>query len=151
LDDPLFGRGARIEYIVNMLVKALGDSSEEVRRSAIQSVRRIWEGVDGGDNRFVGTLRNHRDAHARCLATIELGEINDAHAVEALCAALEDPDAAIRQGATVILGRLGDARAVEPLIRLCESWVLREGVEDVADALGKIGDERAVEALTNSL
>ena len=67
---------------------------------------------------------------------IALGE----EAVDALIAALEDPNDNIRTRAVYVLGEIGDPKAVEPLKEAFD-----QGIDEALDALGKLDDSAAVE------
>jgi HEAT repeat protein len=71
-------------------------------------------------------------------------------AVPALCSALKDADAFVRQLAAAKLGEIGDADAVEPL---SEALLNADGQTGpvIAHALGRIGGETAVRALRRAL
>src|SRR5437899_2662733 len=74
-----------------------------------------------------------------------LGKVNDARAIPALTAALEDRDPNVRGSAAEALGKLSAREAVPPLLRLLddEEWV----VFSVIEALGHIADSTALPAL----
>jgi HEAT repeat protein len=81
-------------------------------------------------------------------ALVNVGEIRDPGAVEALLAALDDRDEDVREIAAVACHQVNDPRVVEPLIHVVKDsnqiWFLRWRA---AARLGEIGDRRAVEAL----
>lgn len=85
-------------------------------------------------------------------ATIALGRIGDARAVESLVAALEKSGTwQVRRDAAIALGQVKDVRAVEPLIVALKEgspWEVRTAA---GGALSEIGDQRAVEPLTAAL
>lgn len=82
----------------------------------------------------------------RCQATIALGWIGDARAVEPLIAALKDENERVCEAAAKALKQLRAACAVELLIPALkdERWWMRKMV---AEILGSIRDSRAVEPL----
>jgi HEAT repeat protein len=161
------------ETAEKLLLAALSDPHEEVRRAATRSLGALWElpGVSGlGDE----------DHNVRRDAAVVLGELGDPRAVEPLIAALRnkdwemlqvavealvkigrptvgpliaalgDEDSYVRQAAAVALGAIGDPRAVEPL-----SAALRDGNSYVrraaAEALGRLGGPHAVGPLIAAL
>lgn len=115
---------------------------------------------------LIKALRYRKDGSIRKRAASALGELKDAKAVEALCAALKDAQDDVRWYAAEALVRIG-APAVGPLCAALKDtyWELLPAVAEApenfgisryarrtaAEALGKIGDARAVEALCNAL
>jgi HEAT repeat protein len=71
-------------------------------------------------------------------------------AVDALTAALEDPDAGVRRQAASALGEIRNPRSVPALIAAAGDEN-REVRRHAARALGAIGDDRALPALTQAL
>lgn len=125
-----------------LLLAALDDPSEEMRRAATRGLSAVW-----GLPQML-KLADDRSA-ARQGAIQILGDLGDPCAVEPLVAALRDENRFVRRAAVQVLGDLGDPRAVEPLIA-----ALRDESSDViraaAYALTRIG-ERAVEPLIGAL
>jgi len=133
--------------IVESLVQALGDGSEDVREAAAEALGEI------GDPRAVEPLiqaLGDEDRPVGWAAVWALKAIGDPRAVEPLIQALGDESEDVRGAAVWALKAISDPRAVEPLTR-----VLGDGSEDVrraaARALGEIGDRRAVEPLSLAL
>jgi HEAT repeat protein len=91
-------------------------------------------------------MRTSQGAHARGNAAHALGGSKDPRAVEALIAALEEPDAEVRAAAAESLGALKDARAVEPLIGALQDEDASTRA-NAAWALGQLRDARAVQPL----
>ncbi|MHB8958933.1 MAG: HEAT repeat domain-containing protein [Candidatus Limnocylindrales bacterium] len=121
------------------LVAALDDENPLVRVAADKSLDALgWSPADPSM------------AVARWLAKGEWQECIKlgTDAVEPLVAALEDPNAWVREAAVNALGAIGSQRAVEPLAGLLsdQSEYLRVR-EAAAEALGVIGDPAAVETL----
>lgn len=82
-------------------------------------------------------------------ATYFLGKTRDPRAVDALIAALKDPNRSTRNIIDA-LGEIGNAKAVDALIALLSDY--EEGTRtQAAIELGKIGDKRAVEPLKHAL
>jgi len=94
---------------------------------------------------LIKALGYQKDKSVRMSATMALGQIGDARAVDSLIAALKDENSNVRGNIADALGKIGDKRAVVPLI-----FALKDkdyGVRRAAvDALGKIG-QPAVEPL----
>ncbi|MCS6897505.1 MAG: HEAT repeat domain-containing protein, partial [Nitrospira sp.] len=68
--------------------------------------------------------------------------------VDALVAALKDPDRAVREDATIALGMIGDPRAVDALIEAMRDGAVKR---HAIAALGMIGDPRALPAVLDAL
>jgi HEAT repeat protein len=151
---------AKLGYdAVPILIEALEDKDQEIRKGAIISLGKIE------DSRAVKPLMRildqglawATDLTGRKEATLALGQIGDAHAVERLIITLrEDKDIYVKANAAKALGMIGDERAVNPLIA-----TLNQGVYSGSDpntfnatlspvhksavaALSKIGDDRAI-------
>jgi HEAT repeat protein len=99
---------------------------------------------------LIKALADDKDFQRRRAATSALGELADRRAVDALGAALKDPDEYVRPHAARALGKIGDPRAVEPL-----GVALKDPSVDVrvaaAKGLGEIGDSSAIPALLTAL
>jgi deoxyhypusine monooxygenase len=84
----------------------------------------------------------------RMRAVFALRNAGGAAAVEALCAAFQDPSALLRHEIAYVLGQMQDPHAVPTLIevlsRQSEHVMVRH---EAAEALGAIGDEAAVPVL----
>jgi HEAT repeat protein len=89
------------------------------------------------------------DDAARCAAVraLERLDARDAKSVDALIAALRDPDADVRMDAAAALGRMQLAQAIEPLVGNLELDPEGEVRIEAARALGEIGSVAAVEPL----
>jgi len=61
--------------------------------------------------------------------------------VDALIAALKDPDRAVREDATIALGMIGDPRAIDALIEAMKDGAVKR---HAIASLGMIGDPRAL-------
>jgi HEAT repeat protein len=76
-----------------------------------------------------------------------LAKFGDSRAIEALLAALHEPDKDVRRRATLLLAEIGGAQVIKALI----TTALQDEETDVRHgaivALGKIGDSRALLAL----
>ena len=107
----------------------------------------------------IANLKQTEDLGLRYYAAWWLGKfrVNEAEAIEALLAAMEDeedrtPDGGypLRRNAATALGKLGDTQAVEPLIRCldCPDFYVRESA---AQALEMIGDATAIPPLKKML
>jgi HEAT repeat protein len=126
---------------IELLVTALGDDVEYVRKNATESLVEI--GAPAVEP-LIAALKND---NVSLVAAEVLGEIGDTQAVEPLIAALKDDK--VSHVAAQALGKIGDVGAVEPLIT-----ALKEGGFKrlfYAQALGEIGDARAVEPLIATL
>jgi HEAT repeat protein len=96
--------------------------------------------------RYLENALRSADVDLRILAASALGESENADAVPALVAALEDPAPNVVAAAADALGALRDPSSLEPLARLTvhgEAWVRLAAVV----ALGRLGDVRALPAL----
>ncbi|MGC2237185.1 MAG: HEAT repeat domain-containing protein [Pyrinomonadaceae bacterium] len=119
------------------------------------------------------------DADLRMQAALTLGEQNDAQAIPALLAALEDENTNVRYHVIEALGKLKASDAVEPLLKIAEtrdfflSFVALDALREIADeraatrilpllsddflrqaaveTLGSIGNEEIVSPLVNLL
>ncbi len=160
-----------------LLLKAMSDSSEAVRREAMNGLslfpadfvlprleRLLRDGADANARNaametfprygsestsyLLGLLRDE-DAEIRDFASVMLGRIKDPDSVEGLIEALADRDENVRHGAAEALGKIGDPRAVDALTAALEDdfWVQYAAVT----ALGMIGDGRAVAPLLKLL
>jgi HEAT repeat protein len=145
---------------VEVLIDALGDKDETVRKSALS--RLSYDERYKGDKRVVGAFIKalQTDPSPWVRADAALGMLNDPRAVPALIEALNEENFSIRINAARALGGIGDRRAVEPLAKILSREVVRE-VSDiswqvtflsaVAESLGQIGDSRAVKPLIQAL
>lgn len=98
------------------------------------------------------TLRSDADWRERRAAALRLGYARDARWYDALVAALDDPEVAVRQAAILSLGRLGRPDAVgelvKPKILACEDVEVRRAAVSV---LGRLGGFPIVDAISQSL
>jgi HEAT repeat protein len=106
-------------------------------------------------SQLISRLKTEHDSAIRIAAARELGEIGnprageigDPRAIEALVAALKDPDVKVQMEVAELLRKIGP-RAVGPLIAALKKdssmWVRR----GAANVLGSIGDPRAIEPLS---
>lgn len=128
-----------------VLVSSLGDKNSQVQEIAINALGAIKD--SRAINPLIATLKD-ANAQVERLAAMALVTIGTP-AVEALIAALSDPDIHIRYWAASALGNIKDARAVSPLIA-----ALKDADDNVKGAasvgLGAIGAS-AVEALAAAL
>ena len=147
---------------VEVLINALGDKDETVRKSALS--RLSYDERYKGDKRvvdaFIKALQTDPSPWVREEAARALCILNDPRVVPALIEALNEENFYIRIYAARALGRIGDRRAVEPLAKILSREVVREGsdmpsqvsfLSTVADSLGEIGDSRAVTPLIQAL
>jgi HEAT repeat protein len=74
--------------------------------------------------------------------------VRDAKVVDALIAALKDPDRAVREDATIALGMIGDPRAIDALIEAMKDGAVKR---HAIASLGMIGDPRALGPVLNAL
>jgi HEAT repeat protein len=151
-----------------LLVKALGDESWRVRRSAVEGLAQR-----GGSTMAITLLRELREEHRnpsvlnsvlqvmahsqvdvvpalidclndpeadlRIYAALALGEQHDRRAVPALIRLLHDPDTNVRYHAIDALGHLRAPEAVEPLLDIAQSRDFFLAFPAL-DALMRIGD-----------
>jgi HEAT repeat protein len=131
------------------LVKALGDSSEEVKEAAAQALGGVVSSAGAGQSLVELVMDALRDptVQTRRAAVSALGLLEAGSAYLALLEALRDDDAAVRQGAVAALGELADRRAIPAL----GARVLNDpdaGVRaEAAFRLGKFGDGTVIAAL----
>jgi HEAT repeat protein len=74
--------------------------------------------------------------------------VRDAKVVDALIAALKDPDRAVREDATIALGMIGDSGAIDALIEAMKDGAVKR---HAIASLGMIGDPRALPAVLDAL
>lgn len=94
-------------------------------------------------------LATARETGARMAAVAELGRVKDPKALDALLAALRDPNRDVRWTAVEALGEVGDRRAIQPLVQyLRRKEAYRWGKRLVANALGAIGGREGIDTLS---
>ena len=130
---------------VDPLMVALNNKDKDVRRGAVEALRKIKD--PRAIEPLIAVLKDE-DKYVRFEAAVALSDIKDPRSVDPLIAALRDKD--LRRQATSALGEAEDPRAVEPLIAVLkdEDNYVRRGAEY---ALGRIKDPRAVEPLAAAL
>jgi hypothetical protein len=74
--------------------------------------------------------------------------VRDPKVVDALIAALKDPDRAVREDATIALGMIGDPSAIDALIEAMKDGAVKR---HAIASLGMIGDPRALPAVLDAL
>lgn len=130
-------------HVVDVLLIALRDLDDGVRRIATQSLAHVWslpQVLGLGD----------ADKYVRRKVVWALNDTQDPRVLELLIAALHDEAWDVRHAVARTLGELGEPRSVMPLIETLhdnDSMVRYETVE----ALGKLRDIRAVEILVQAL
>lgn len=140
---------------VPALIKLFRDSSKIVRETAGTAL--IYIGQPSVDP-LIENLKD-KDFVVRCHAARALGGmttdyqigrtwVRDAKVVDALIAALKDPDRAVREDATIALGMIGDSRAIEALIEAMKDGAVKR---HAIASLGMIGDPRALPAVLDAL
>jgi HEAT repeat protein len=149
------GDSALRDQIVKLLIAALTDVDQNVRRTAAKALGSI------GDVRAVEpltvTLKQGRQ-DLRQTAAEALGQIGDGRAMEALITVFRGGDTRMRIGVTDVLAQVA-ARVGDSSLRDQTVSLLIAALTDVdqnvrrtaAKALGSIGDVRAVEPLTVAL
>ena len=100
-------------------------------------------------DRLTGLLRDDPRPEVRGEAARALAVTHDADAVDALIAALEDPDEGVRRAATLALGRIRHPRSADALVNvLAERPALWQ---EAAAALASAADPEAVPRLIELL
>lgn len=140
---------------VPALVRLFRDSSKIVRETAGTALVTIGRpSVDP----LIESMHD-KDFVVRCHAARALGGmttdyqigrswVRDDKVVEVLCAALKDPDRAVREDATIALGMIGDPRAIDPLIEAMKDGAVKR---HAIASLGMIGDPRALPPVLDAL
>lgn len=105
-------RDAMLPSLTGAFVKALGDTSRQVREKAALGLA-LTPGDDVIDPLL--TALKDPDAQVREKAAIGLAFRRDPRIVEPLLAAIADEDAQVREKAAIALGASGDARALDAL------------------------------------
>ena len=137
------------------LIKLFRDSSKTVRETAGTALVAI--GLPSVDP-LIETL-NDKDFVVRCHAARALGGmttdyqigrtwVREPKVVDALMAALKDPDRAVREDATIALGMIGDPRAIDGLIEAMKDGAVKR---HAIMSLGMIGDPRALPPVLDAL
>lgn len=140
---------------VPALLKLFRDTSKIVRETAGTAL--VYIGQPSVDPLIEGL--HDKDFVVRCHCARALGGmttdyqigrswVRDAKVVDALIAALKDPDRAVREDATIALGMIGDARAVDALMEAMKDGVVKR---HAIASLGMIGDPRALPAVLDAL
>jgi HEAT repeat protein len=87
----------------------------------------------------------HSDiSDVRRAAAKSLGALKELRSLDALCAAVKDPDAMVRQLAVVALGQIGHEQALDPLLAALTDETLHT---EAIKALGQIQGEQVVPTL----
>ena len=140
---------------VPALIKLFRDSSKIVRETAGTAL--VYIGLPSVDP-LIACFQD-KDFVVRCHAARALGGmttdyqigktwVRDAKVVDALIAALKDPDRAVREDATIALGMIGDPRAIDGLIEAMKDGAVKR---HAIASLGMIGDPRALPAVLDAL
>ncbi|MFI9402938.1 HEAT repeat domain-containing protein [Nocardia sp. NPDC052316] len=116
------------------------DPNFSVRRSAFHSLAGLYYNY-GVVERFATQLPTERKSELRLGYVEELARRQDARAVRALCAVLDDDSDAVREVAARTLGELGDSDAIEPLRAALSDPVpaVRHAIINALAALRDIG------------
>jgi HEAT repeat protein len=137
------------------LVKLFRDSSKTVRETAGTALVAIGE---PSVELLIESL-NDKDFVVRCHAARALGGMTTDYqigrswvrtpkVVDALIAALKDPDRAVREDATIALGMIGDSRAIDALLDAMKDGAVKR---HAIMSLGMIGDGRALQPVLDAL
>ena len=135
----------------DVLIRALKAEKPVQRRLAVMALEYCGDKkaavaalvplLNGGDS----------DASVRRAATVVLGRLPDAGAVDALISELSDDDENVRGSAALALGNINDSRAVAPLVSRIKNEAKPIARLQAALALGKLKDASAIEALKAAL
>jgi HEAT repeat protein len=137
------------------LVKLFRDTSKIVRETAGTALVAIGEpSIDP----LIDCLAD-KDFVVRCHGARALGGMTtdyqigrawakNAKVVDALIAALKDPDRAVREDATIALGMIGSPQAIDALIEAMKDGAVKR---HAIMSLGMIGDARALPAVMAAL
>lgn len=168
-----------IEKIFNILMGALQDDDQSVRKTAIVSLGELADAraVDS----LVEALFCEKEIPLKILIEEALGKIRDKRAVEPLVTVLQDEDPEVRRKAAETLGIIGDPRSTDALIKALydvEASVRGNAImaleklrtpavvpsllallkdesssirKTVVETLGNFGDKRAVDGLIEAL
>lgn len=168
-----------IEKIFNILMGALQDDDQSVRKTAIVSLGELADSraVDF----LVQALFYEKEIPLKILIEEALGKIRDKRAVEPLMKALQDEDSDVRRKAAETLGIIGDTRSTDALIKALydvEASVRGNAImaleklrtpavvpsllallkdesssirKTVVETLGNFGDKRAIDGLIEAL
>jgi HEAT repeat protein/beta-lactamase regulating signal transducer with metallopeptidase domain len=127
---------------IDPLRKSLSDESPGVREMAIWALMEMED--IGSTPAFAKALKEDENVEVRRNAAYALGESKQQDTVDALIAALKDPDSEVRETAVWALGELGNPKAVPALIEM-----LKDPEADIREkvlwALVEIGDKGAAE------
>ncbi|MEQ8222341.1 MAG: HEAT repeat domain-containing protein [Candidatus Eremiobacterota bacterium] len=168
-----------IEKIFNILMGALQDEDQSVRKTAIVSLGELADAraVDS----LVEALFCEKEIPLKILIEEALGKIRDKRAVDPLVTVLQDEDPEVRRKAAETLGIIGDPRSTDALIKALydvEASVRGNAImaleklrtpavvpsllallkdesssirKTVVETLGNFGDKRAVDGLIEAL
>ncbi len=168
-----------IEKIFNILMGALQDDDQSVRKTAIVSLGELADAraVDS----LVEALFCEKEIPLKILIEEALGKIRDRRAVDPLVTVLQDEDPEVRRKAAETLGIIGDPRSTDALIKALydvEASVRGNAImaleklrtpavvpsllallkdesssirKTVVETLGNFGDKRAVDGLIEAL
>lgn len=134
------------EKCVKPLVAALGDSSLNVQRSAVNALAML------GDYAVAPvrvSLDSSEDSVRRWSAEV-LGRLRNKDVAETLIERLPGEVLEVQKAIIVALGEIGDKRATPVLLPFLEGDNI-DLVRITSEALGRIGDKRAVEQLITIL
>jgi len=134
-------------HVVPLLVQALQDENERVRKAACEALGAI------GDPQAIPHLAQALQDEAwevRKAAFEALGAIGDPQAIPHLAQALQDEDWLVRKAACEALGAIGDPQAIPHLAQALqdEHRLVRAAA---CEALGAIGDPQAIPHLAQAL
>lgn len=144
----LFGK-TKIEKSVRLLIKALDDKDEHVRRISAEALGEIKNVM--AVEHLIQALNIDNNALVRESSAEALGKIKDIRAVDPLIKALKaDNSARVRQSSAKALGKIKDIKAVEPLIQALDDNY--SGVRwSAVFAIGGFKGEKAVERAVCSI
>ncbi len=120
---------AEADKVVPALVRALGDSDQEVRLNALVSLRTFGAYPKAAGPALKEMLEHDQDDRIRKHAAGLLGSINDLAAIPSLIAALDDQDSGVCLEATRALGMYGSgvhsAAVIDKLLAAIGSRTIR--------------------------
>ncbi|MEN3039753.1 MAG: HEAT repeat domain-containing protein, partial [Candidatus Kryptonium sp.] len=128
---------------VDALVSALRDENSDVRKFALEALKKIGEPAV---NMLISALGSTYNLEFLVEVLVKMGK----PAIETLIIALKDKDWRVRESVVEILGNIGDPETIEALIFALKDRS-RNVQKSAAEALGKIGDVRAIKALIPAL
>ncbi|NER25334.1 MAG: NACHT domain-containing protein [Symploca sp. SIO1C2] len=135
------------ESAVPLLIKALQDQEDYVRRNAAYALGKIR--TEATILALIQSLQD-QDYDVRRNAAQALGRVGTEAAIPALIQSLQDEHYDVRRNAAQALGRVGTEAAIPALIQSLqdENGFVRR---NAAQALGRVGTEAAIPALIQSL